>query len=153
MPGVLVQPVSHLGAMEALVISGDWIILARELRASFARSGGPGGQNVNKVSTKVDLRFDLASTTALSVPQKSRFRARYPSLVTQAGEILISCDETRSQAINLERARERLRSLILSIRVAPRLRMPTKPSRASKRRRLEDKRRQSLLKRGRTHLD
>lgn len=140
--------------MEALSIAPGWEIPSSELSARFERSGGPGGQNVNKVSTKVVLRFALSSTAHLSPQQARRLAERYPSHLTSKRDFQVVCDETRSQPSNLERARERLREMLISIRTPPKPRRPTSPTRGQKRRRLEDKRRRSLVKRQRgSHFD
>ncbi len=141
---------AHYGAMDPLVLSDDWIIPSRELRATFVRSSGPGGQNVNKLSTKVELRFAFDASENLSPSQKQRLMRRHPSHVNRAGELIITCDETRSQATNLELARQRLRAMVLEIRRAPRTRRPTRPSRSSIARRLDDKRRRSVIKKQRS---
>lgn len=125
------------------------MIPASDLSARFVRSGGPGGQNVNKVSTKVELRFALDRTDCLSEGQKARFRALFPSAITQGGEVLLFGDEHRSQALNLEAVRQRLKSMILSARRPPRARRPTLPSRAAKQRRRDEKRRRGLIKKQR----
>ncbi len=132
--------------MEPLRLDEDWIIPARDLTAHFVRSGGPGGQNVNKVATKVELRFDLRGTEALSHSQKERLAAAYPSQVTLDGDFLLTGNEHRTQTLNLEATRRRLREMILRIRRAPRVRRPTKPSRAAKQRRLDDKRHRAKVK-------
>lgn len=136
--------------MEALVLRESWLIPAADLQVRFVRSSGPGGQNVNKVSTKVELRFQLESTEALSVSHKARLSAAFPSAVTRGGEFIIQSDETRSQAMNLEAARERLKTMVLSTRLAPPMRRATRPTRGSKQRRLTEKKQRSSLKKQRS---
>lgn len=136
--------------MESLRLDGDWLIPAQDLSVRFVRSSGPGGQNVNKVATKVELRFELERTEALSSGQKLRLAARYPSQVTREGQLVLSGDEHRSQVMNLEAVRERLREMILAVRRPPRARRPTKPSRAEKQRRLDEKRHRAGVKSQRT---
>ena len=135
--------------MEDLPIKGDVVIPASDLDWSASRSGGPGGQNVNKTSTKVDLRFDLAGTRALHPAVKARLRKQPGVLLDADGQMVIISSATRSQLANLEEARGRLLEKILAAMVRPKRRRPTKPSRGAKRRRLNDKRMQSEKKQGR----
>ena len=136
--------------MDALELREGWSIPASDFQVRFVRSSGPGGQNVNKVSTKVELRFQLEQTAALSDGHKARLRSAFPSAVTRAGEFIIHSDETRSQAMNLEGARERLKSMLLSTRLAPTIRRPTRPSKGAKQRRLTAKRQRADLKKQRS---
>lgn len=123
-----------------------WEIPERELSFRAVCSSGPGGQNVNKVSTKVQLRYAVQESSTLSLGQKLRLQACYPSHFTQAGEFLVICDETRSLETNKERSLSRLRSMILNVRFPPKLRHKTRPTRGSKERRLSDKKSRSALK-------
>ena len=136
--------------MESLPIDDRVTIPARDLSWSAARSSGPGGQNVNKVATKVTLRFDLLNSTALTGAQKRRLREIAGRRLDAAGGILVSAQAERSQSQNLERARATLRALIRKSLPAPKRRVATKPSKAQRRRRLRDKRHQSEKKRRRT---
>ncbi|MEN9576998.1 MAG: hypothetical protein RJA70_7 [Pseudomonadota bacterium] len=135
--------------MDSLELDAEWLIPERDLELRFSRSGGPGGQNVNKVSSKVELRLNLAETAALTGAQKSRLRAAFPSHVTLSGDFVVVGDRHRSQLLNQADVRERLVQMILSIRRPPPRRVATKPSRAAKKRRLNDKRHRSDIKRGR----
>lgn len=135
--------------MDDLPIKDDVVIPASDLDWSASRSGGPGGQNVNKTSTKVDLRFDLAGTSALPPAVKARLRKQAGVLLDGEGQLVIMSSATRSQAANLEDARQRLREKILAALVRPKRRRATKPTRGSKRRRLSAKRMHSEKKQGR----
>lgn len=139
--------------MDPLELDTDWSIPERDLELRFSRSGGPGGQNVNKVSSKVELRLNLAGTSALNAAQKSRLRAAFPSHVTSSGDFVVVGDRHRSQLLNQADVRERLVQMIRSIRRPPPRRVATKPSKAAKKRRLNDKRHRAELKRGRQASD
>ena len=135
--------------MTPLPINERLTIPARDLSWSAARSSGPGGQNVNKVATKVTLRFDLRNSTALTGAQKRRLREIAGRRLDADGGILVSAQAERSQSQNLERARATLRTLSRQSLPAPKRRVATTPSKAQRRRRLQDKRRQSEKKRRR----
>lgn len=132
-----------------LVVDDRVTIPATDLSWTASRSSGPGGQHVNKVATKVTLRFHLPQTQALSPRQKSRLRKLAGRRLDTDGNLLVSAQAERSQRRNLERARQSLRRLVLRALVDDKPRVPTKPSRASKRRRLDDKRRRAQRKRDR----
>ena len=121
-----------------------------ELDWTYARSGGPGGQNVNKVSSKAVLRW-AAGRSAAPVPPAAwdRMRARFPSRFTVDGDVVISSQEYRDQERNREACGEKLAAMIRAALVEPTPRKKTKPSKAAKRRRVEDKRRLSAKKQGR----
>lgn len=122
---------------------------ARDLSYSAVRSSGPGGQNVNKVATKVELRFDLAGCATLDDVTKERLRQLAGSRLTQEGEVLIVAQETRSQSQNLELARAKLVELVKAALHRPKKRRPTKPSKGSQERRLKAKRAAGEKKRSR----
>lgn len=124
-------------------------IPGRDLSWDAVRASGPGGQNVNKVATKVELRFQLARSRVLSEEVKARLAARHPSMVTQAGELLVVSTRYRSQRRNREDAEQRLAALIREALPRPKPRRATDVPRAQKRRRREDKRKRGEVKRGR----
>ena len=132
-----------------LVINDRVTVPARDLSWTASRASGPGGQNVNKVATKVTLRFDLRGTEALTRVQKARLRKLAGKRIDAQGALRINAQAERSQRQNLERARDGLRKLIRKALVSPKRRVATKPSRASKRRRLDDKRRRGDQKKAR----
>lgn len=112
-----------------------------ELDFQYVRSSGPGGQNVNKVATKAVLRWAVGDSTSLPGPVRARFMERHANRINAEGELVISCDNTRSQAQNTATCLERLRELIAEVVDPPRPRKPTRPSLGAKRRRLANKRR------------
>jgi len=133
-----------------LEIGTGLVIAAEELVWTAVRAGGPGGQNVNKVSTKVELRFDLVANRSLAAAVKARLRAANASRLDAKGRLIVTCDTTRSQSQNLELAREKLLELVKVALVVPKRRRPTRPSRGQKQARLNDKRLRGEKKRGRT---
>lgn len=112
----------------------DW-----EFSESFIRSSGPGGQNVNKVSSAVELRFEAARSPHLPAPVKARLKRLAGRRWTSEGALVLQCDETRSQARNRDIVRNRLADLIRKALIPPKRRVPTKPTLGSKKRRLKTK--------------
>ncbi|MDR6871647.1 ribosome-associated protein [Bosea sp. BE125] len=121
-----------------------------ELEESFVRASGPGGQHVNKVSSAVQLKFDIRRSPSLPNDVAVRLMKLAGSRLTQDGVIVIVAQAQRSQKRNREEARERLLELIRAAAVRPQTRRPTKPTKASKERRLVSKDKRASIKAGRT---
>jgi ribosome-associated protein len=117
-----------------------------ELQFTFARSGGPGGQNVNKVASKAVLHWNLAANATLPPDVKERLRARHANRVTAEGELVLQGQRYRDQGRNVEDCRTKLREMVLEVLRPPRPRKATKPSRGSRERRLTTKRQQAERK-------
>lgn len=120
-----------------------------EFEWTYARSGGPGGQNVNKVSSKAVLRWHFENSPSVPDEIKSRFRTKFPSRITTDGDVVLSSELTRDQARNREDCLEKLADLLRSAAIRPKVRRATKPTKGSQRRRVEAKRRNSSVKAGR----
>jgi ribosome-associated protein len=125
--------------MSPLEINDAVSLPAKCLSWSASRASGPGGQNVNKVSSKVELRFDVDGCDVLNGETKDRLRTIARTMFDGDGQLLIVSQKTRDQPKNLEDAREKLKALVLRALVRPKKRRPTRPSRGAVARRLEDK--------------
>ena len=121
-------------------------------RADFSRSGGPGGQNVNKVNTKVTLRISVDDLAGLSDAEFERLRETLASRITNEGQLLITASEERSQRLNLERAYARMEALIINAALVPKIRRPVKPGKAAREERLLSKHRLAHKKADRRFL-
>ena len=120
-----------------------------ELRFRFARSSGPGGQHVNRSATQVELLFDVASSPSLNETQRQRVLRKLRSRIDKEGILHLVSQETRSQLRNREEVVERFQELMREALHVPKRRRPTRPTRAARERRLEEKRRRSEVKRDR----
>lgn len=133
-----------------LTISPTLAIPDDELVERFVRASGPGGQNVNKVATAVELRFDVVNSPSLPEPVRARLLARRDRRLTDEGVLVLSAQRFRTQDRNREDARERLAALIAAVLVPPKKRIATKPTKGSKERRLGAKRERSTVKKQRS---
>jgi len=122
-------------------------------QANFSRSGGPGGQNVNKLNTKVTLRLCLTDIAGLCEAELERVKTLLANRITNDNEIVITSDEERSQRTNLERAYFRMEALISTAARLPKHRRPTKPNKAAKERRLQSKKLHARKKAERQSID
>jgi len=136
-----------------LKITEDISLDERELQERFVRASGPGGQNVNKVSTAVELRFDVVGSPSLPEIVRARLARLAGRRLNDDGTLVIRADRFRTQERNREDARERLAELVRRAAVVPKRRVPTKPTRASKERRREAKAKRSRVKRLRGSRD
>ncbi len=142
-------PASTDGAAMPLQVAPDLVIPDDELLWKFIRSSGPGGQNVNKVASAVQLRFLLASNSSLPAAAKQRLRRLAGQRLLEDGSILLSARAERSQEQNRRDALARLAALIRAALVEPKIRRKTRPTRASQERRIEAKKRRGNTKRQR----
>jgi ribosome-associated protein len=132
-----------------LIITPDIAIPDDELEWKFIRSSGPGGQNVNKVASAVQLRFLLPINSSLPVGARNRLRRIAGQKINDDGTILISARSERSQDQNKRDALERLAELVKSAMIEPKIRKKTRPTKASKERRIDTKKRRGNTKQGR----
>ncbi len=129
-----------------LRVTNNIAIDKRELEERFVRASGPGGQNVNKVATTVELRFDVRRCADLPPGVAARLERLAGRRLTDEGVLVIRAERFRTQERNREDARERLIRLIRKAAIVPKRRVPTKPTRASKKKRREDKTKRSRVK-------
>ena len=135
--------------MDAIVVTDTVRVPERALTMRAVRASGPGGQNVNKVASKVDLRVDLDAIEGLSDPARQRLRVLAGRRLDAEGRLQITSQATRDQARNLEEAREKVRALITSALREPKRRRPSRPTPAARERRIESKKLRAAVKRSR----
>jgi ribosome-associated protein len=136
-----------------LRVRAGLVIPAEELREAATRSRGPGGQHVNKTSTRVTLRWSVVDSACLTARQRQRLLSRLARRITRRGDLVVHSDRTRSRSRNREYARERLAEIIRDALAVRRARKPTAPTKAAVRRRIDAKVRRSSLKRTRAPVD
>ena len=136
-------------AAPTLKISEKLQIPLREFEFSFARSSGPGGQNVNKVNTKATLIWEFDKSPSIPEAIKARFRERFGRRINKEGQVIIVSQRFRDQGRNVADCLAKLQEMLQSVEKAPRKRMPTKPSKRAKQRRLDEKKKHSQKKQDR----
>ena len=134
---------------EPIVVTETVRVPGRALTMRAVRSSGPGGQNVNKVASKIDLRVDLDAIEGLSDRARARLHALAVNRLDADGRLVVTSQESRDQARNLEIAREKVRRLLAAALREPRVRRATRPSTAARERRIEGKKQRGSLKRSR----
>lgn len=132
-----------------LVVNKKLSIPLREFQFTFARSGGPGGQNVNKLNTKATLKWPVTTSPALPDDVRERFTNRYRRRINSEGELVLTSQRFRDQGRNVADCLAKLRDMLDEVSTPPKRRKPTKPTAASRRRRLQEKRRVSEKKQSR----
>ena len=132
-----------------LVINNGVTIPAAELSYAASRASGPGGQHVNTTESRIQLRWNVAESRALTDAQRARVLRAFASRLTEAGELILASDQHRSQRRNREEVRLRLAQLLREALVPPKPRKKTRPTAASRQRRMEQKRQRGQIKKGR----
>ncbi len=135
---------------ETIVVNDAIRVPAWAITVHASRSSGPGGQNVNKVATKIDLRVDLHGIEGLTEPARERLRRLAAHRLDAEGRLVVTSQATRSQAENLVDAREKVRALIEAALVRPKSRRPTRPTTTSREARIEGKKRRGAIKSARS---
>ena len=133
----------------AIVVNGTVLVPARALEVRAVRASGPGGQNVTKVATKVDVRVDLDAIEGLSAAARARLATLCRHRLDADGRLMVSSQAERNQARNLEDALDRIRGLVVAALREPRTRKASRPTAAARERRIESKKRRGALKRER----
>ena len=136
-----------------LTITAHFSIPLREIDFSFARSSGPGGQNVNKVNSKAVLKWNFLASPSVPLAVRARFIGQYSSRLNSEGELIIMSDRTRDQGKNKADCLEKLKELLLGVAFPPKIRRDTKPTRSSKERRIKSKQSQSEKKKNRKYSE
>jgi ribosome-associated protein len=131
---------------EPLLVRPGIVVPAEAMRMHAVRSGGPGGQNVNKVASKVELRVDVSRIVGLDAGARERLRALAGGALDAEGTLRVTSQRTRDQKTNLDDARNKVRTLVLAALQRPRLRRKTKPTRGSVERRIQDKKKHAQVK-------
>ena len=139
-------------ADKMIQINRSITIRSNELATTASKSGGPGGQHVNKTSTKVTLKWNPSKNSSLSQRQKTLIYSKLKKYISKEGELVLYCTQTRSQNLNQQIVQDRLKSLILKALKPQKKRIPTKPSKASVNRRIKQKKQRSSIKKDRQKL-
>ncbi len=133
-----------------LLINSKVTIPAAELEFTASRASGPGGQHVNTTDSRIQLRWNLETSQAITEPQRHRLRRVLASRLTDGGDLLLASETHRSQRRNREEVAQRLAALLREALIPPKPRRKTKPTRASRERRLQDKKKRADVKKGRS---
>lgn len=134
---------------EDLTINARVTIPAAELEYTASRSSGPGGQHVNTTDSRIQLRWNVEESASLTDAQRARLRRALASRLTEGGDLLVACDTHRSQRRNREEAAQRLAQLVREALIPPKPRRKTRPTQASRERRLQEKKKRADVKKGR----